>query len=127
MTAAIQRQVGNTIYTEYKVTSTDKDLKQIAREQLGDESQYTKIRRWDNNLPIDVTSPIVAGWTLLLPPKTVATAVPKTRIHKVKARENLTIIATQYGTTVDKIVADNKVKYPKITRSYIQTDWELVV
>jgi len=112
MTAPIQRQVGSTIYTEYVVKSTDKDLKQIAKDQLGDESQYTKIRRWDNNLPKDVNinNPIVAGWTLLLPPKPVT----KPKTHTVKSGDKLGELAKTYGTTVAKIVADNKVKYPKI-------------
>lgn len=57
----------------------------------------------------------------------VNTAAKKQIIHTVKSGENLTIIANKYKTSIDKIVSDNKKKYPKITRDYIQTGWKLKV
>lgn len=51
----------------------------------------------------------------------------KAKIHTVKAGENLTVISEKYKTSIDKIVKDNKKKYPKITRDYIQTGWKLKV
>lgn len=47
--------------------------------------------------------------------------------HEVKAGDKLGLIAKKYGTTVDKIVIDNKGKYPKITANYIRVGWKLVI
>ena len=47
--------------------------------------------------------------------------------HEVKAGDKLGLIAKKYGTTVDKIVSDNKGKYPKITANYIRVGWKLVI
>lgn len=49
------------------------------------------------------------------------------KTYKVKSGDTLTAIAKKYSTTVDKIVADNKKTYPKITRDYIQVGWTLKV
>lgn len=57
----------------------------------------------------------------------VSTAAKKQITHTVKSGENLTVIANKYKTSIDKIVRDNKKKYPKITRDYIQTGWKLKV
>jgi LysM repeat protein len=53
--------------------------------------------------------------------------VTSPRTHKVTGTDNLFRLSKTYATTVDKIVAANKLKYPTITPSYIQKDWELVV
>jgi hypothetical protein len=57
-----------------------------------------------------------------------------TRPHRVVSGETLLSLASAYETTVDKIVADNKLKYPKINgpvgnfpHGYIQKDWDLIV
>ena len=47
--------------------------------------------------------------------------------HEVKAGDKLGLIAKKYGTTVDKIVSDNKGKYPQITANYIRVGWKLVI
>lgn len=49
------------------------------------------------------------------------------RTHTVKRGDTLGKIAKEYGTNVDKIVKDNKTKYPKITASYIVVGWKLVI
>ena len=47
--------------------------------------------------------------------------------HEVKAGDKLGLIAKKYGTTVDKIVSDNKGKYPQIKANYIRVGWKLVI
>ncbi len=47
--------------------------------------------------------------------------------HTVKKGDTLYAIAKKYGTTMDKIVADNKAKYPKIMPGHIVVGWELIV
>lgn len=51
----------------------------------------------------------------------------KSKIYTVKKNDNLTDIAKKHNTSVDKIVKDNKKKYPKITRDYIQVGWKLIM
>lgn len=52
---------------------------------------------------------------------------PVTRTHKVVRGDTLSGIAIRYKTTVNKIVADNISKYPKMTKNYIVVGWELKV
>ena len=47
--------------------------------------------------------------------------------YVVKAGDTLGEIAKKYATSVDKIVKDNKAKYPKITPNFIQTGWKLII
>lgn len=47
--------------------------------------------------------------------------------YTVKRGDTLGKIAKEYGTNVDKIVKDNKTKYPKITANYIVVGWKLVI
>lgn len=47
--------------------------------------------------------------------------------HIVKKGDTLYSLAKRYGTSVDKIVADNKEKYPKMTARYIVAGWELAI
>lgn len=47
--------------------------------------------------------------------------------HVVKSGDKLGLIAKKYGTTVDKIVSDNKGKYQQITANYIRVGWKLVI
>lgn len=51
----------------------------------------------------------------------------KGKTYKVKSGDVLGKIAKQYNTTVDKIVSDNKAKYPRITANFIVVGWELTV
>ena len=45
----------------------------------------------------------------------------------VKPGDTLGEIAKKYATSVDKIVQDNKAKYPKITPNFIRAGWKLVI
>lgn len=47
--------------------------------------------------------------------------------YVVRAGDKLGLIAKEYGTTVDKIVSENKGKYPQITANYIRIGWKLVI
>ena len=47
--------------------------------------------------------------------------------YVVKSGDTLGEIAKKYATSVDKIVQDNKAKYPKITPNFIRVGWELVI
>ena len=47
--------------------------------------------------------------------------------YEVKTGDTLGEIAKKYATSVDKIVKDNKAKYPTITANYIRTGWKLVI
>ena len=47
--------------------------------------------------------------------------------HKVRAGDTLTKIAKAYGTTINKIVSDNKTAYPTMTRDFICVGWVLKV
>ncbi len=49
------------------------------------------------------------------------------KTHRVVSDDILTAIAIQNGTTVAKIVAANKNKYPKITTNYIVVGWDLSI
>lgn len=53
------------------------------------------------------------------------TATSKT--HKVVVGDTLSKIAVKYGTTVDKILANNRSKYPKIKANFIVCGWVLKV
>lgn len=48
-------------------------------------------------------------------------------IHIVQRGDTLYSLAKRYGTTVEKIVEGNIRKYPKMTRQYIVTGWELTI
>jgi hypothetical protein len=66
----VTRHIGAMFYTEYMVKAGE-TLRQIARDQLHDESHINEIYRMNNNAPeikpISETQNIT-GWTLLLPP-----------------------------------------------------------
>lgn len=47
--------------------------------------------------------------------------------YVVKSGDTLGEIAKKYATSVDKIVQDNKAKYPKITPNFIRAGWKLVI
>ncbi|MCM1325870.1 MAG: phage tail tip lysozyme [Lachnoclostridium sp.] len=47
--------------------------------------------------------------------------------HTVVKGDTLSALAKRYGTTVARIVAANKSKYPKITASYIVVGWMLTI
>lgn len=47
--------------------------------------------------------------------------------YVVKTGDTLGKIAKKYATSVDKIVKDNKEKYPKITPNFIRAGWKLVI
>ncbi len=47
--------------------------------------------------------------------------------HVVKKGDTLYAIAKKYGTTVDKIVAGNRGKYPRITPGHIVVGWKLEI
>ena len=47
--------------------------------------------------------------------------------YVVKTGDTLGEIAKKYATSVDKIVKDNKAKYPDITPNFIRTGWKLVI
>lgn len=47
--------------------------------------------------------------------------------HVVKKGDTLYSLAKKYGTTVDKIVADNIRRYPKMTARHIVVGWELTI
>lgn len=49
------------------------------------------------------------------------------KTHKVVSGDTLSAIASKNGTTVAKIVAANKSKYPKITANYIVAGWTIII
>lgn len=51
----------------------------------------------------------------------------KTQTHKVVKGDTLSAIANKYGSTVAKIVAANKGKYPSMTANYIVVGWTLTI
>lgn len=50
-----------------------------------------------------------------------------TKTHKVVKGDTLSALASKYGTTVAKIVAANKSKYPTMTANYIVVGWTLTM
>lgn len=70
--------------------------------------------------------------------KTVTPELPKaeekvnesvigTREYKVQKGDTLTKIASRYGTSVEKIVNDNKARYTRLTANFICVGWKLYV
>lgn len=53
--------------------------------------------------------------------------VKKPTTHKVATGDSLSKIAAKYGTTVEKIIADNRKTYPKIKSNFIIRGWVLKV
>ncbi len=51
------------------------------------------------------------------------------RIHRVASKENLTTLAEKYHTTVDKLVAENKLAYPGLltNKNLVEIGWELKI
>ena len=47
--------------------------------------------------------------------------------YVVKSGDTLGKIAAQYGSKVEKIVSDNKTRYPKISNNFIRVGWKLVI
>lgn len=58
---------------------------------------------------------------------TASSGTSGTKTHKVVSGDTLSAIARKNGTTVEKIVAVNKSKYPKITANYIVVGWTLTI
>lgn len=58
---------------------------------------------------------------------TNTTTAPSAKTHTVKKGDTLSAIATKYGTTVAKIVAANRSKYPKMTANFIVVGWVLKI
>lgn len=50
---------------------------------------------------------------------------PEQRTYTVVKGDTLTKIARRFSTTVDALVEKNRVKYPRMTRDYIQAGWTL--
>ena len=50
-----------------------------------------------------------------------------TREYQVKKGDTLSKIANRYGTTVEKIVSDNKPRYVRISNNFICAGWKLLV
>lgn len=59
--------------------------------------------------------------------KLLKQSVPVQRTYTVKRGDTLSAIAKKYNTTVKKIVADNKPKYPQMTANFIKGGWVLKV
>ena len=49
------------------------------------------------------------------------------KTHMVVKGDTLSAIAKKYGTTVEKILTDNKATYPKMTADHIQIGWKLKI
>lgn len=60
-------------------------------------------------------------------PKPAESGEVGSRTYIVKKGDVLSKIAKEYGTTVDKIIADNKKSHKTITRDHIVTGWKLKV
>lgn len=58
---------------------------------------------------------------------TASSGASGTKTHKVVSGDTLSAIASKNGITVEKIVAANKSKYPKITANYIVVGWMLTI
>ena len=51
----------------------------------------------------------------------------KTVTHTVRQGDTLSALSRRYGTTVMKIIADNKRTYPRISPNYIVVGWNLTI
>ena len=103
MTPLQSHHIGATFYTEY-VAKAGETLKQIAKDQLHDESHANEIYRWNNNVPeMKPISPTqnITGWTLLLPPVPSSVLAghqaAKDKLNEIKASADKgTISADEY-------------------------------
>lgn len=60
-------------------------------------------------------------------PDPIQTSTVGTREYTVKKGDTLSKIAARYGTTVEKIVSDNKPRYNRLTSNFICCGWKLFV
>lgn len=108
--------------TTTTTTTTKKTNEEIAQEVLAG--------KWGND--VDRKNRLTeAGYDFKAIQAIVNTLVQKpvvaTKTYTVKSGDTLSKIASKYGTTVKKIVNDNKTKYPQITPNFIKVGWVLKV
>lgn len=68
-----------------------------------------------------------ASYVKILGTTTSSSSTSTTTTYTVVKGDTLSAIAKKYGTTVAKIVAENKSKYSKLTANYIEVGWMLTI
>lgn len=115
--------------SSYYVSSTDGIEKAVIKDATG---TINRVISGANNPYLIERSGVAIGWCNDGDIRSVVNSTDKennhgTGVHKVKSGDTLSAISKKYGTTVNKIVSDNKEKYPRISKNFIMVGWNLDV
>lgn len=113
---------GEAIYTNTKEDTAANKLYRVRKEWKDVDSQLGAYKVYDNavnNCP--------EGYAVFDDNGTALYRMAAAREYIVQKGDTLSIIAKRYGTSVDNIVKDNILKYPKITANYIRVGWVLAI
>lgn len=129
MSAKSVKEASDIILTQYEKPADQSEANKIQRAGYG-EAFYKKYVGISGNT-VSASKPTTPSSSAELeaaqkqPDASPAGSAPIR--HVVKKGDTLYSLAKKYGTTVDKIVADNIGRYPKMTARYIVTGWELTI
>lgn len=113
---------GAVVYTNKKEDTTATKWYRVRKSWTDAASQIGAYKVYDNavnNCP--------AGYAVFNDSGEILYRMAAACEYVVKSGDTLGEIAKKYATSVDKIVQDNKAKYPKITPNFIRAGWKLVI
>lgn len=113
---------GAVVYTNKKEDTTATKWYRVRKSWTDAASQIGAYKVYDNavnNCP--------AGYAVFNDSGEILYRMAAACKYVVKSGDTLGEIAKKYATSVDKIVQDNKAKYPKITPNFIRAGWKLVI
>lgn len=111
-----------------KKTETKAETKTEARKSVAELAKEVIAGKWGNGADRKKAL-ISAGYSYddVQAEVNKLVGVRKTVTHTVRQGDTLSALSCRYGTTVMKIVADNKRTYPRISPNYIVVGWNLTI